>query len=322
MGEGDPRMTAMVETETYYLVFDGKEMPRWCLPYREPEAGTLLWIDFKGRRLTGPVTLLAHVEGSTVNCTLHDIEPEVGRLAKDFAYEYLLDPWSNQGWLSPTGRFFGCKFFAHDELATMFLRKAVGALEAEGWVRIHADSYRFPDLRNRGLTSAQVKTLFALGFDERGFGRSGYVEADRDAPPPAYAHTAPEDWSPPSARHLPTVPQPKTVRPRRRPWDADLPALLRRLDDVPCLAGLLREEGTRIRDTGGRWTWLIEYDQFSFGSDEEPGYLLKSPGLRLATTAFDQIEVHAWPIDGIVVDPEAERLLNLRAPAHLGGLHA
>ena len=320
MAEGDAPMTPAAET--YCLVFDGRQMPRWCVARREPGSEALLWIDFKGRRLSGPVTLLAHVEGDTPACTLSGIEPDVARLAKDFAYEYLLDPWSDQGWLSPTGRFFGCGFFAHDELATMFLRKPVGALEAEGWARVHAESYQFPDPRGRGMSNAQYRTLEALGFQEGVHGRRGYVAADRSASPPAYAHAAPDDWSPPSGRHLPTLPVPKTARPRNRPWHADLPALLRRLAEAPAVGDALAGEGTRIRDTGGRWTWIVEFDRFSLGAEEEPGYLLASPGLRLSTTAFDQVEVNAWPVEGVMVDPEAERILAQSAPEPIGGMNA
>lgn len=49
-------------------------------------------------------------------------------------------PNSSCGWLSRDGTFYGCDYQAHDLIADLILKKPVGDLEKEGWVRIWSES--------------------------------------------------------------------------------------------------------------------------------------------------------------------------------------
>ncbi|MFC6047413.1 hypothetical protein ACFPYM_06145, partial [Methylobacterium hispanicum] len=149
----------------YFLVDDGVRMPRWCeLGHAE---GGPFWIDFKARRTPyDEGRPLAVVEAENPAALLRRRPPEIAALEREHASRLLLDPWSDQGWLSPEGRFYGCAFFAHDDLAHALLGKHVGELEDAGWIRVHADSFRSSLVYGRGTSARQADTLAALGFPD------------------------------------------------------------------------------------------------------------------------------------------------------------
>lgn len=290
----------------FFLVDDGASMPRWC--ELGIEADQTFWIDFKSRRWPyAQGRPLAVVECEDHRSLLDAIPAGVARLERDEAVRHLLDPWSDQGWISPTGRFFGCRFYAHDDLAYALLRKSVAALEGAGWVRVHADSYRTSEYFGREITTAQAATLLALGFPEPGsFAMRGrWMPPDRAGPPPryAYAPTIPA----PSVSPL----EPTPVRPKRGGASEDaVLALTSVLAGEDFFRDLLREQYRPIIRMGrGRWMWMLEFDAVHVGSCEPPEVLAASPGLYVSAPAGDQLELEEWPHAGVEACPEARRIM-------------
>jgi hypothetical protein len=82
-------------------------------------------------------------------------------------YSYLIKPDSEYGWVSPDGRFYGCKYADHSLMAKMYFKKSERQLEEEGWVKIFRDSYdRKPTWMSDKLmiTGAQRITLESRGL--------------------------------------------------------------------------------------------------------------------------------------------------------------
>jgi hypothetical protein len=291
----------------YFLVDDGASMPRWC--EIGVEADQTFWIDFKARRRPfAQGRPLAVVECENHRALLATIPAEVAQMERDAAVRHLLDPWSEQGWISPTGRFYGCRFYAHDDLAYALLRRSVEQLEGAGWVRVHADSYRTSQYFGREISAAQVSTLLALGFPEPGsFAMRGrWVPPDRDAPPPRYA------YAPTAALERPPAPAPSVVRPLRGGVSEDaLRAFAGTLANEDFFRDLLREEPRLITRIGrGRWKWMLEFDAVHVGSCEPPEVLAASPGLYVSAPAGDQLELEEWPHAGVEVCPAAQRIMD------------
>lgn len=302
----------------FFLVDDGASMPRWC--EIGVDAGQTFWIDFKARRRPyAEGRPLAVVECENHRSLLAAIPEDVARMERDAAVRHLLDPWSEQGWISPTGRFYGCRFYAHDDLAYALLRRSVEQLEGAGWVRVHADSYRTSQYFGREISAAQTATLLALGFPEPGsFAmRERWVELDRDAPPPRYAYApqiAPAPASDPVA--------PPERYGRARISEDAVRAFAGSLADQDFFRDLLREEPRLITRMGrGRWKWMLEFEAVHVGSCEPPEVLAAAPGVYVSAPAGDQLELEAWPGPGIEACPAARRIMAAciaRAPAPRG----
>lgn len=84
----------------------------------------------------------------------------------DLDHSYLLDPRSEYGWISPEGRFYGCDYHRHEDVASFIFRASGAELEDKGWVRIYRNSFdgtkewycqKFP-------TEFQKATLERLGL--------------------------------------------------------------------------------------------------------------------------------------------------------------
>lgn len=288
----------------FFLVDDGRSMPRWCELGVE-DAGSY-WIDFKARRRPyEEARPVAVVECADHRSLLAAMPEEVAKLERDAAARFLLDPWSGQGWISPTGRFYGCRFYAHDDLAYAFLRKSVGELEGKGWVRVHADSYRTSEYFGREITAAQAATLLALGFPEPGsFAmRDSWVEPDRAGPPPRYAY----------APAMSAVPDPAPVRVRSKGTgisEATLREFADRLAADDFFRDLMREEPRLITHMGrGRWRWMLEFEAVHIGSCEAPEVLAAAPGIYVSAPAGDQLELEEWPFPGVEACSEARRIM-------------
>jgi len=302
----------------YFLIDQGAQMPRWCELVRREEGG-LGWMDTRG--LVVPQEAgwaLAHVEGDGPDSILAANETIAG-IERGFACLHLLDPWSDQGWLSPKGLFYGCGFARHELLAHALIRRRVGALEAEGWVRVNPDSFRMSEYggSGRGPNRRQQEVLFELGFhDPRpGIRRVGRPEPDRRAPPPSFAFVPPAGTVLPAERRE----RPPAGAPRPEPVDAARAVRLRLLDRLRQVEGLgegLAGDPAHDRDFGGRWTWMLRFDGFDLGAEESPSALLRAAGLRLDATAFDQVELVPWPLPGVEITPAARALL---APAPAPG---
>ncbi len=304
----------------YYLVDDGQSMPRWC-ELAIDEAGSR-WIDFKGRRRPfGEDSVIAHVRGPNINVTL-EAPADVVAVERATAFQHLLDPWSDQGWLNPAGRFYGCAFYAHDDIAYALLRMSPATLEHQGWVRVHTDSFRMGLV---AITRRQEDTLFRLGFEnpEPGSRRTRRHEPDRDQPAPLFAVKPPahdvERAPLPSIRvvihqvRAETAPLPVPVRrptPQPDPTIVALRHLADRLAQVDELKAMFENAPEQIHDVGpGTWLWMLRFDELTFGGEEHPAEILASKGLYLRATSFDTIEVAEWPFDEVKIEESAARLI-------------
>lgn len=77
------------------------------------------------------------------------------------------------GWLSPEAEFTPCRTRDHDDTAILLLKKSVGELEADGWIRIVLGDWRngeseqlLCDHISRKQTRKQIKWLRDHGYDE------------------------------------------------------------------------------------------------------------------------------------------------------------
>lgn len=81
----------------------------------------------------------------------------------------LIDTESNEGWLSPDGKFYGCEYQGHYRMAKLLFKKEDDELEAAGWIKISHEAFsdkvtfrvnRYKKKSDR-LTSAQRNYLLA-----------------------------------------------------------------------------------------------------------------------------------------------------------------
>lgn len=290
---------------TYCLVDTGKQMPRWCELVNNRE-GNLVWVDFKGRSVPfDDSKVVASVTGSNIHATINEVPERVVTLEQDFAYRYLLDPWSTQGWLAPDGKFWGCRFFAHDDIATALLRRSAAGLEHDGWIRVHEDSFQRAD-SFRDMTRNQSRTLEKLGFieTEAPGRRERNFSVDRTLPAPRYAIKVPDHVIEQIARLEAAASQVEAVP------ENHLESLISRLQEHPILAELLEHEHEVIPEVGpGTWDWMIKWDEVHIGSEEYPEDLLKAVGLRLHKTSFDTIELMSWHVPGLVCEIAEETMI-------------
>ncbi len=124
------------------VIWEHDNEKRWC-----EDAGNV-WIEprFGSRHYKKPG-----------DCVFETAEADDWMLL-DWSKTDLLDPNCDAGWLSPEGRFYGCRYARHDAVAELILRKPVAKLDAEGWVRVagrEAILYtsRFPTERQRAWAS-------------------------------------------------------------------------------------------------------------------------------------------------------------------------
>lgn len=86
-------------------------------------------------------------------------------------YSYLLKPESKYGWIDRNGRFYGCNYEEHDDIAELVLHKSSRQLETEGWIKIYAsfthdiEAY-IDDKWRRLITPEQIQTLSDKGLHE------------------------------------------------------------------------------------------------------------------------------------------------------------
>ena len=88
---------------------------------------------------------------------------------EDLDWSCLLDPKSKLGWVSPDGRFYGCGYSDHADVASLYLKKSEKDLEDEGWVKIWWSNFnhvrRWSNTKLM-LSEAQKITLEKLGLRE------------------------------------------------------------------------------------------------------------------------------------------------------------
>ena len=97
---------------------------------------------------------------------------------RDLDHSFLLDPNSNLGWLAPDGTFYGCAYFAHEDVAYYVLKASSYELEEKGWVKLYESrlfgggpnyylgqpNYR---LRQNWLTQPQIDWLLLNGYGNK-----------------------------------------------------------------------------------------------------------------------------------------------------------
>ncbi len=290
--------------ETFCLIDAGKHMAAWCILTTSRE-GELVWMDFKHRMVPyAQGKVLAHATGESFHRAYENMPPEAVEIEKMYAYRYLLDPWAYEGWLSPDGKFYGCGFYGHDDIGYSLLRKSVGMLESEGWVRVHANSFMTGRDYDRQITKRQMSALEKLGFVEfeAPGRRSPHYIIDRNAPPPRCAVQPPKGFVHP--HDLEIVPEPVIAE------DHWLKRFVVRMKEFPILAEVLSIEHELIPDFGpGTWEWGIQWWDFYIGSHEPADELLNAEGLRLVKTSGDTMEIISWPKPGLSAESSEKKML-------------
>jgi hypothetical protein len=279
--------------ETYCLINAG-EMPRWSILTTD-KMGALVWMDLKGRRTPyAEGEVIGHVSGNGFEDAMKSIPADLVKLEQDYAYRYLLDPYSNQGWIAPDGQLFGCSYYAHDDIAYALIRKSPISLEWSGWIRVHDDLFRRPEIGE--ITKRQEAVLVKLGFEPWEFTPRAKYVIDRSGPPPRYAVRAPDD-----------LVLPGDFDEEMDAADVGLTNLVERMREHDLLAALLDKDHELIDDVGpGAWDWMIQWDGLSIGGEETVDDLLRAEGLHLSRTSFDTIEVSSWPYPGLHSRSSAE----------------
>ena len=82
--------------------------------------------------------------------------------ADDLDYSLLLEKDSENGWISPSGEFFGCDFFYHKMIAEMYLHSSEYNLEEHGWIKL--TSAAGPLVKGFKITEEQLETLVRKGY--------------------------------------------------------------------------------------------------------------------------------------------------------------
>lgn len=89
----------------------------------------------------------------------------------DLDYSYLLKPDSSYGWIDRDGKFFGCDYSGHRDIAERILHSSERALEMQGWIKIYRDFdgkttwfIEWDYCHSGGITEAQEKTLEEKGL--------------------------------------------------------------------------------------------------------------------------------------------------------------
>lgn len=88
---------------------------------------------------------------------------------EDLDWSCLIDPNSKLGWVSPDGRFYGCAYTDHADVADLYFKKSERELEDEGWVKIwwsNFDHVRRWTNTKLMLTESQKITLEKMGLKE------------------------------------------------------------------------------------------------------------------------------------------------------------
>jgi hypothetical protein len=290
--------------ETFCLIDAGKHMAAWCVLTTNRE-GALVWMDFKSRMVPfDQGKVLAHVSGESFHRAYENMPPEAVEIEQMYAYRYLLDPWAYEGWLAPDGKFYGCGFYAHDDLGYSLLRKSPGMLESEGWVRVHASSFMTGRDYGREITKRQMSSLEKMGFVEfeAPGRRSAHYIPDRSAPPARCAVQPPKGF---------VHPHDLEIVPEREVGVADwLKRFVVRMKEFPVLAEMLEIEHELIPDFGpGTWEWGIQWFDFYIGSQEPADELLNAEGLRLMKTSGDTMEIISWPKPGLSAEGAEKKML-------------
>ena len=76
----------------------------------------------------------------------------------------MLNKESNEGWISPSGEFFGCDFYYHRTIAEKYLKSSEEELENKGWIKL--TSAVGPLCVGKKITNYQKSVLLDKGYSE------------------------------------------------------------------------------------------------------------------------------------------------------------
>jgi hypothetical protein len=271
--------------ETFCLIDIGKAMARWCILTTSQE-GELVWIDQKARQIRfDHGTVVAHTSGAHFREAMDNRSEQARAIEEAYAWKYLLDPWSNQGWLAPEGKLWGCHFFQHDELAYSLMGKPPAVLESQGWIRVHDRSFAMgPEFRRP--TTRQISTLEKLNFidiEPPGWRDGKFDGFDRSLPPPRHAIRPPETIALPEKHFKPLSPL------------ESLEAFVAKLRGLEVVGDLFSTAPTLVPVVGpGSWDWALSWPDFEIGGPESAETLLEADSLRIEMTSADTFQIETW----------------------------
>ena len=89
----------------------------------------------------------------------------------DLDYSFLLKDESPYGWIDRNGRYYGCDYEDHDDIAEYVLKKTSRQLETEGWIKVYrsfrggAETY-IDDKWSMLVSPEQLQTLIEKGLED------------------------------------------------------------------------------------------------------------------------------------------------------------
>lgn len=81
-------------------------------------------------------------------------------------YSLLLDKDSDNGWISPSGEFFGCEFYYHRTIAEKYLKSTEQKLENNGWIKLTSAAGPLCSNPLNLITENQMNVLKEKGYTE------------------------------------------------------------------------------------------------------------------------------------------------------------
>ncbi len=100
----------------------------------------------------------------------HSYEPSEGDIIceedswNDLDYSYLIKNESPYGWIDRNGKYYGCEYADHDNIAEFVFNKTSWQLECEGWIKVYRGFAReretyINDKWSHLVTPEQLQTL-------------------------------------------------------------------------------------------------------------------------------------------------------------------
>lgn len=89
----------------------------------------------------------------------------------DLDYSFLLKNESPYGWIDRNGKYYGCEYEDHDDIAELVLHKTSRQLETEGWIKVYRSFNRgietyIDDKWNHLVTPEQLRTLSEKNLED------------------------------------------------------------------------------------------------------------------------------------------------------------
>ena len=89
----------------------------------------------------------------------------------DLDYSFLLKNESPYGWIDRNGKYYGCEYEDHDDIAELVLHKTSRQLETEGWIKVYMSFNRgietyIADKWKHLVTPEQLRTLSEKNLED------------------------------------------------------------------------------------------------------------------------------------------------------------